>query len=329
MALPDATRDDERLTLHVGVRADAPPFSYLPRPMFVAAGKGTATLGKAGYAGYIVYICDRVIDVMKSRRDLTPNEADTGLDFDVEIVQVTADNRFDLLTAETGTKIDILCDPATATYRRVRDHTASVPLYMSGIGFAARIRDGQVNTGGSGRIAVVGKTTAGDYGIKRILDAGEWPNYKERLLAYIHNPSDHAQSVQGAVPASLGIVEAFPTHEQAARAFCSDPEDAKYRFNYYVGDMEIVNRALMVYGTPNCKFERATATYSDDRYTIFMRNPEQADARKARLLMRFSRTLTELVLTNPSLLEEAFQANFERYSRSDKLRIFFWSLYGP
>lgn len=301
----------ETATLYVGVRTDAPPFSYRPDRMLVSSGKGTGPLGDKGYSGYMVYVCDRVLEVMRDR--------DTQPEFTVETVEVEAENRFTMLGQQTG-GIDILCDPSTATRERVRDHTASLPLYLSGIGYAARKREKNQQTGAP-RIAVVGSTTASDHGIRRILEAGEWPNFRPQLMSFIYNPV--------AAPSGGAAVETFPNHRAAVEAFCGMNGSDRPAPQYYVGDQEIVNRALLMYGTHDCHAEPARTTYSDDRYVLFMRNADSVEAPKAQLLMTFSRILSELVLSQPSLLDEAFEANFEGYQRSDKLRLFFWSLYGP
>jgi hypothetical protein len=313
----DDTAQPELPTLYVGVRGDAPPFSYRPDQMLVSSGKGTGPLGDAGYSGYIVYICDRVLEVMRDRNDQPA--------FNVVPVEVTAGSRFQMLREIPGggdPSIDLLCDPATATRERLRDHTASLPLYLSGVGYAARKRERNQNTGsGNFRINVVGSTTAIDHGIRRILDAGEWPSFRDDLLSYLYNP--------GAATDGNEKVRLSPTHKAAVEAFCAAPSGDSNPLQYYVGDLEIVNRALLIYGDPDCKPEPATTTYSDDRYVLFMRNADSVGIDKARLLMTFSRVLSELVLSQPSLLDEAFEANFEGYRRSDKLRLFFWSLYGP
>ncbi|MBU2956137.1 hypothetical protein Q4511_02665 [Paracoccus sp. 1_MG-2023] len=329
---------DSSTELVIAVRADAPPFSYRPGDTLLPPGTSSGRLAGQGYAGYMVYICDRVLDEMEERGSLA------GLD--IRIVEITAANRFEKLRAQgVDDAVDVLCDPATVTRDRVREFTASLPLYMSGIGFAAQPREEIRQSPCPPQIGLVKSTTAFDQGLMRILDGNEWKNYREGLLKYMHNPTGWmasnptcgltAQPEPASAPEGsddLGAIDAppqprsppimdFDDHQQVAEAFCAG------RLQYYVGDLEIVNRALKLFGT--CDFRPAATTYSDDRYVIFMRNPDDAEPVKAQLLMRFSRTLSELVLTRPSLLDAAFEANFEGYQPSDKLRLFFWSIYGP
>ena len=318
-----AAPNDRAADLAIGVRADAPPFSYKPGDTLLAPGSSSGQLASQGYAGYMVYICDRVLEEMEERGKAG------GLN--IRIVEITAQDRFENLRSRDGKDaVDVLCDPATVTRDRVREFSASLPLYMSGIGFAAQPRDKIVQSACPPTIGLVKSTTAFDQGLMRILDGNEWKNYRDDLLKYLHNPrgwmADHPCGNAARPGSAQGDnenepVRDFGTHKQAAEAFCNG------KLQYYVGDLEIVNRALKLFGT--CDFRPAVTTYSDDRYVIFMRNPDDSDPAKAQLLMQFSRTLSELVLTQPSLLDAAFNANFEGYQPSDKLRLFFWSLYGP
>lgn len=317
MAQPPAPAS-QNPELVVGVRADAPPFSYKPDETLLPPGTSGGRLARDNYAGYMVYICDRVLEEMEERGD--------GDSLNVRIVEVTAQDRFEKLRATPGPEaVDVLCDPATVTRDRVREFSASLPLYMSGIGFAAQPRDKIKQSDCPPTIGLVKSTTAFDQGLMRILDGNEWKNYRKELLKYLHNPTGWKASNPTCLEDDEGNekepVMDFGNHQQVAEAFC------KGKLQYYVGDLEIVNRALKLFGT--CDFRPAVTTYSDDRYVIFMRNPDGSDPAKAKLLMRFSRTLSELVLTQPSLLDAAFNANFEGYQPSDKLRLFFWSLYGP
>lgn len=299
--------------IRVGVRTDAPPFSYHVGRQLLGPERPSGPLGQQGFSGYMVFICDRVLETMIDRQFLNGAE--------IAPVDVTATDRFVALRAgpDAPKQIDILCDPSTITRERLREFVASPPLYLSGIGFASQPRSKLGAGTCASRIGLVDSTTALYSGVVAILQGDEWISYRDELMRFIHNPAGF--SISEEADCQRMPIATYADHNLLAEAFC------RGEVQYYVGDMEIVNRSLEAYG--NCDFRKSSVTYTDDRYVIFQRVVEPDEGGKARLMMEFSRTLSELILANPSLLDEAFEANFPGYQASDKLRFFLWSMRGP
>ncbi len=93
-------------TLRVGVRADAPPLSFLKD-------------GVAG--GYSVALCNRVAERLGDQLGIGP--------IIVQHVPVTAENRFQAIVDE---QIDVLCGAASMTLSRREIVDFSIPVYVDG-----------------------------------------------------------------------------------------------------------------------------------------------------------------------------------------------------
>jgi len=131
--------------VRLAVREDAPPFS----------GKND----KGEIVGYSVALCQAVVQDLKRQLGLS--------DLKVELVPVTAENRFDAIS---GGKADILCEATTATLSRRAILDFSIPTFVSGAGLA--IRDGGPKDlpGLAGKkIGVLGGTTT-EEALKRTLE---------------------------------------------------------------------------------------------------------------------------------------------------------------
>jgi ABC-type amino acid transport substrate-binding protein len=103
----DKLRQDK--SLRIGVRDDAPPFSYKDS-------KGDPT-------GYMVDLCRAVAQALAAQLNVG--------ELKVSYVPVTAANRFDAI--EAG-KADLLCEPTTATLSRREHVDFSIPTFVDGTG---------------------------------------------------------------------------------------------------------------------------------------------------------------------------------------------------
>lgn len=100
-------------TLRLAVREDAPPF---------------ASRNKEGAAiGYSVALCQTVAADLKKQLGLA--------ELKVELIPVTAENRFDAITEG---KADILCEATSVTLARREKLDFSIPTFVSGAGLAIR-----------------------------------------------------------------------------------------------------------------------------------------------------------------------------------------------
>ena len=97
-------------TVHVGLRADAPPFSWLK-----TSGSG------AQFTGFLVDLC---------------RGAFQGTDFRIVEVGVTASDRFDKLRlggAQGG--VDMLCEPTSIQLRSITEFLVSSVVFATGVGY--------------------------------------------------------------------------------------------------------------------------------------------------------------------------------------------------
>lgn len=315
--------------LCIGVRSHARPFSYRVEGD-ARTDASSGPLSAAKYTGYMIRICDAVLQEMILDDDL--RKADIGIfDIDADAAGTqaggTTGSRLDLL----GEKFDILCDPATITNDRRNGYVVSPPLYLTGISFIVskgtplerdlcgmfRATAGRKKTG---LIGVVGGTTAASEGVEALVRAGVLPALEGNLNNYLAG----RDLCEGAVTSDQ-FVMAFDTHEQAARAFCGgDPERG---FLFYVGDLEIITENALA--NKGCGFDGGTQTFTNDRYAIFAKSYSDAvQAGRARLIARFYEILAQKVVFSPSLLDQAFKDTFISQTPSRKLEVFFWSIRG-
>ncbi|WP_139793006.1 amino acid ABC transporter substrate-binding protein [Pseudophaeobacter leonis] len=295
----------EIVVLKVGVRADAAPFSYrasandrtdpqraLPGPLY-----------RAGYRGYMVQICDAAFRELQ--RDIA---------LEIEPVPVDTVTRF----GEAQVAWHVLCDPASITPRRLRNQMPTVPVYLSGIGYAttAEIPKGILCQSVAG---IADNTTASHAGIRAVANSGEVPRWRDLLLSAIE-PGSRAHSLSVECEQNTAeVVLTKRSHADLARALCSG------EIIYYIGDLEIVRKNLEAF--PDCRYELSDSTYRDERYTIFTRQDGLNDAGRA-ALARFRETVAAQVLQSDSSLLDAYDVYLTPVKPSRKLAAFYWSLIG-
>lgn len=313
--------------LCIGVRSVARPFSYWLGPD-ARTDATSGPLSAAGYSGYMIRICDAVLQQMIYEGQLTGPDAVGTFDIDQMppapgSPAAESGDRLDRL----GRDFDILCDPATITNTRRTEFSVSPPLFLTGVsilalpGFLPENICGVLRTEkDTSLIGVVGGTTAGQQGVEALIRSG--------TVAYLNAELNNYLAERSICDRSLPyerLVQVFPTHPEAAKAFCG-AEGAKGKIFYYLGDLEIITANAEA--VPGCRPKRPTVTYSNDRYAIFSRSDWTADPERARRIARFHDILARMVVFSPSLLDKAFQDTFIGQSPSRKLEVFFWSIRG-
>lgn len=332
----DGTEARAQEALVFGVRADAPPFSYhLNPPHGLARAARPGTPGDHGFGGFVVDLCNAVLDELAASGRLG--------EFAVQTRIVNAGNRFELLREGA---VHILCDPATIMPERLRPPSktaseapqrlnVSVPVYMSAVTFA-QPRD---LPGGEApcRILVgaVGETTSVPRGIGRILEAGSFGRWTPQIEEAIRllGKGEPAQVIAGRTgdetcPGSPAI-RAFATHDDIAQAFCND------EVLYYVGDIEIIRSMISARGCLR-RSVIAPATFTDERYGIFTALPDSARGAVATAILDFLAELSFQIYekraaqdgTEQTLLDRTYRDTFPDFQPSQKLRAFFWSVTG-
>lgn len=302
-------------TLVIGVRADAPPFSfyvdrYAQPPEELVDGLPSANK----FDGYVVRICDAAL--REAARDWIAASDGADLRFMTRVVD--ASERFDALRAG---KIDILCDPTTILKERIDGLVASAPIYLSAITFA--VPDPfPISAPCAAILGFVGNTTADRPGVSWLIQRGSLGRFTAQVRDAL---SQRRQGGTGGVVSETcdsPIIKVYPTHDALAREFCLG------QTLYYVGDLEIVRANLRA--VPNCMGRTliVPATFGDERYTILSRIPGLDEPIKAAALLQFSSALSEEILGDPSILITTFGQSFEGYTASQKLQAFFWSVTG-
>ncbi len=298
--------------LKVGVRPDAPPFSARSDALSnVGVASSIGPLGARGYGGFVVRICDAVLLEMQ-REDAS---------LVVEAVEVSTATRFEVLEAGG---IDILCDPATITVDRLaRNLNVSPPIYLSGISFVSQSPSVYLDTYCGVIVGLVGDTTSSSRGIGAILAAGEFGRFSKAIRLALGGGQSSMDGLPRCDRARRPVVKIYDSHTALAEDFCGG------NVIYYVGDIEIVIRSVGKY--QDCDFLSADKTFSDERYGIFSRAYGLADdlhKKNAFLIATFNRLLTRRLFSENSILQTAFREAFPNYRVSDKLRLFFLSIYG-
>ncbi|MEM6636944.1 MAG: transporter substrate-binding domain-containing protein [Pseudomonadota bacterium] len=341
---------DPETSLRIGLRADAAPFAYISgSAQNVRSLTRDSILPKSIefngdiYEGYVIQICAAALARM---RDVS------GVGFTFE--RVTALNRMEQL--DSGA-IDVLCDPATITQSRLSapDVTVSVPIYLSGIGFAKNELNRMVfpHWPCQGHlVGLVEATTADVDGIQRVLDGdGIAPSYVDALAKFIGLRTAGTEAINAwaaeqyqrcidnpnvsrpvEAPAEnpdwassdKEIVRVYDTHTDLAEAFCAR------EVYYYVGDIEIVLRTLRNYTDRNpgidCPHTVSDKTYSSERYGIFMHFTPGEPARMAAMLAFQQALNQEIHRGRDSILVTAFREHFDAQKISRALDLFFWSV---
>lgn len=334
---------DNTVELRIGLRSHARPFSYKTEVLSSDLTGKSGPLQSKGFDGYMVAICDEVLrqmlittdesplpgninirtviieDVMSDRVKITKGDKTfmaLAPDDDSVSAEIPIRTRMDLL----GHKIDILCDPATLTRDRVKRFAVSPPLFITGIGYLTRrgyVQPGNICSENTSFIGLVGGTTANSRGVNEIIKAGEWRTVRKQVIAELRDGSGCGQVSEA--NKNKPVIQQFPSHDKAAEAFCKGEVD------YYVGDLEIIQEhARNVYG---CDIKRGAKTFTEDRYAIFAKY-DYNDPTKALWIGRFFDILNREIYGEDSVVNQAYNATFERDSESRKLQLFFWGLSG-
>lgn len=296
--------------LKIGVREDAVPFSYREgsgAPMIDQTQNEQGPLYTAGYRGYVVQLCDMALNALAaSRKEEVP----------IEIVSLSAGTRF----GPDALGWNILCDPATLTSERMKAHDPTLPIYLSGIGYAS-VSPLPKADACNPLVGVAMETTALHAGVEAILNAKAWPRYETRIRA-----GTSANAVAPTQPANCEGTEpsvvARNTHPELAGMLCDG------KILYYAGDLEIVRANLALEAKKrDCAFELSPETYADQRYTIYTRVMDLDEAGRDRLA-GFRAELSRLVLADDSALLHAYRTNLVGTRPSRKLAAFYWSIIG-
>lgn len=329
--------------LRVGVRSQARPFSYYSRTLDLS-GSSSRVLAKsgplraAGFDGYMVYLCDEVLqNLMLPGPNLrNPLGIDQIAVVDVDALMSRTDEGANDRLIFLGGRIDILCDPATINLERVRNFAVSPPLFLTGVSYLTRSANTLPDSReecldkGAALIGVVGSTNAAEHGIRAILAADEWKNYKENILTELKGGSPCPQllppeaETQGATPGQKknpvgGFIWAGTTHKEVAAEFCNG------NISYYVGDLEIILENAR--SIPGCDPIPAAQSFTNDRYAIFAQI-NYTETWKAPHIGRFFEVLNREIASSDSLLDRAYGAEFGDATKSRKLELFFWSMRG-
>ncbi len=330
--------------LTIGVRTDAPPFSYLaePNPEGRLTDYSPEQASGEVYTGYMVNICASVLEEMQKTRE-----------FSVSWVPVPARDRF---TALEDGQINILCDPATITQERlsIPGVLVSPPVYLSGVGRAETTRDQWAGHWPCiGPIAGVVEGTTAPRSVRLIAESfGFGETFSPRVLAHpdvdsVTLDADEKESltrcpsavakitrdvgplaeyvsedINQTDPAAAYVVRSYPDHEALAKALCDG------EIYYSVGDLEIVTLALKSYmeKEPDCPARSDPQVYSEERYGIFIRLSNQMDDAD-QLALAFLQQLTiDIHKGQDSILVRSFSDNFDRQKISRSLDLFLWNL---
>lgn len=304
------TRAQEEIILNVGVDPDAAPFSHrLDRasyfnPSFAVPGP----LSEAGFRGYVVQVCDAAMHNIRVRnRNVTFNP-----------VEVTTSTRFG--NKALGIEREdwqILCDPASMTSLRAALHEPTLPIYLSGVGFA-RLEDIPPGQTCQTIAGVASNTTTAHAGVLAIIEAGVIPRWNKDLSVAV--ASDEGNVRDCGEGKTVPIVAFKETHTELANALC------RGEILYYIGDMEIV-RATLARKADCESVEFSDTTFGDERYTIFTHS-ENLTAGQAIALNAFRAELSRLALQDSSSLLKAYEAFLGNNRKSRKLSAFYWGVVG-
>ena len=196
-------------------------------------------------------------------------------------------------------------------------------------------------------IGLVGGTTAATRGLQALIAAKELPNFEHQLVQYLRLPENVQQNPGHSLglssdpvcdKAGTTLVNIYPDHDEASRAFCRG--DA---FHYYLGDIDIIRTyAATIAG---CNFDSSPITYTNDRYAIFgkaiskvgtlnqkvIESPltyQRSETSRELLVAKFFEILSQKVLFNPSVLDKAYEDTFPDQPQSRKLKLFYWAIRG-
>ncbi|MBG19896.1 MAG: hypothetical protein CML31_08005 [Rhizobiales bacterium] len=326
-----AGEDDD--VLRIGVRTFAQPFSYRSgRIVRAPLGPKIGPLGREGYTGYMIYICDEILmQMMIPKGDspiITENEI-KAIDIDRTWSKALGDR-----LGSIGESVDIICDPASISRDRVNSFLVSPPLFATGIGYLRFPEKlfAEPCDKASALIGAVGSTNAVQRGIRSILEAGEWAPHRRKIETALRGENPCFDAKGGAerrrvseldtkcdVDLSQQVIWEADNHAQLAECFC------RGKVHYYVGDFEIIKAHAD--SIPGCKYYASANTFTSDRYAIFAVNETQ-NTDKARKISKFFEILNREVVTSDSLLDRAYLSEFGEDPKSPALNSFFWSMRG-
>ncbi|MCE8440024.1 type 2 periplasmic-binding domain-containing protein [Rhodovulum sulfidophilum] len=161
-------------TIRVGLREDAPPFSFRINPEArapdLSASCGYEEEGLlGGYAGYTVGLCrDYLLDLLSRCRGAGPQ---------VEAVPVAVDKRHDALAADAP-PFDMLCGATTATVTLAASVPHSPYTFLTSTSALVNARFAQAE-GTSCRVGVVNGTTSAPGMQDRVLDPRRIETWQE------------------------------------------------------------------------------------------------------------------------------------------------------
>lgn len=334
-------------TITVGVRADAPPFSYRR-----VGDPDRETLGD--YGGYIVEICREVL------RDMIVSGPFAG--FAVEEHEVTAGSRWPKL--ESG-RVDMLCGPDSITLDRLERYNASHPLFLSGITFIS-VDDSRFPRGVHCQ-AVIGlleNTTAETEGLRAIAKRDDLGGFDEALEVYLALAAESARadgagelhahftsfeetlrtgegsSSERIVPGrkekispadvktercpngfQTGPVVFYDSHERGIRDLCDG------NLLYYVADVDILARRA-----EGCDVIMHRETFTREAYGVFFRRdrtPLGSSVAGARafpdsvLYAEFNNVLLRKMQRKENILDYEFRQEFKGEQPTEDLQRFF------
>ena len=152
--------------LKLGVRGDAPPFSYRES-------------NESEFIGYSVEICEQI--GLRAQRQ---NKFDK-----FEFVTVTSESRFEDLRAK---KVDILCGATTVTLDRIYKYSQTLYTFLSGASFMYQYPINQGDEQNKLKVGVLRNTTTKEYLLGTI-----WPKMRIDLKNLGFNNVDDFELVSG------------------------------------------------------------------------------------------------------------------------------------
>ena len=297
--------------LRIGVRRDAVSMSY---EVSAAKRPGAETsfgpLAEAGFDGFVVHVCDRVLLDLKHIY---------GSALKISAVPILARDMWGKL--DTG-ELDIVCGPTTATLDRLQGRIASPPVFVSGVSYASRNTAARECSPLAGYLS---SSTAGNAALRAILQSGAWPEDDISMLReFLSNGSNWREAYKGCDDKAEPLA-AFNTHDELADAFCEG------RLKYYVGDFEIMAGSLQAAqnrAKVPCDYVLSDRTFSEERYVILGRARAGLGAESNPIVAHFFEILSRKLFFQPSAVDSAFRSTFPFAEPSRKLDFLFWALRG-
>ncbi len=298
--------------LRMGVRRDAVSMSYeVTEAKRGGANTASGPLAEAGFDGFAVHICDRVLVDMQRIY---------GASLKIEVKPVIAAEIWGMM--DEG-ELDIICGPTTATQDRLQGRIASPPFFVSGVSYASRApQEVQACVPIAGFLR---SSTAGSTALRSILQSGDWPAQDVGILNEFLSGGASWKKLYKDCDHSVEPKQAFDTHDALADAFCAG------LLKYYVGDFEIMARSLQAAKNRlegPCDYALSDRTFSEERYVILGRVRDGLDDEPNSLVAHFFEILSRKLFFQPSVIDSAFDSSFPFAQPSRKLDFLFWALRG-